>query len=136
MVTAELTVLIDGKPAGQLLPARWVYHKRPDEPATQVAILRGLVEDLYVTMGKHDVDQGTAALNLVSNPLVDWMWLGFLPHGRSHDSRAPARRRWAERRAARALFVQVAQPSRFWVAAAALVFGSWSRGCPGARRWR
>jgi cytochrome c-type biogenesis protein CcmF len=78
MVTAELTVLIDGKPAGQLLPARWVYHKRPDEPATQVAILRGLVEDLYVTMGKHDVDQGTAALKLVSNPLVDWMWLGFL----------------------------------------------------------
>ena len=78
MVTAELIVLLDGKPAGQLLPARWVYHKRPDEPATQVAILRGLVEDLYVTMGKHDVDEGTAALKLVSNPLVDWMWLGFL----------------------------------------------------------
>jgi hypothetical protein len=55
-----------------------VYHKRPDEPATQVAILRGLVEDLYVTMGKHDLDEGTAALKLVSNPLVDWMWLGFL----------------------------------------------------------
>jgi Cytochrome c biogenesis factor len=78
MVTAELTVLFDGKPAGQLQPARWVYHKRPDEPATQVAILRGLAEDLYITMGKHDLDQGTAALKLVSNPLVDWMWLGFL----------------------------------------------------------
>jgi len=78
MVTAELAVLLDGKPAGQLLPARWVYDKRPDEPATQVAILRGLVEDLYVTMGKHDLDEGTAALKLVSNPLVDWMWLGFL----------------------------------------------------------
>ena len=78
MVTAELTVLLDGKPAGQLQPARWVYHKRPDEPATQVAILRGLVEDLYITMGKHDLNEGTAALKLVSNPLVDWMWLGFL----------------------------------------------------------
>jgi cytochrome c-type biogenesis protein CcmF len=78
MVTAELTVLLDGKPAGQLQPARWVYHKRPDEPATQVAIMRGLVEDLYITMGKHDLAQGTAALKLVSNPLVDWMWLGFL----------------------------------------------------------
>ncbi|MGO9289714.1 MAG: hypothetical protein ACLQIJ_13305, partial [Polyangia bacterium] len=33
---------------------------------------------LYVTMGKHDLDEGTAALKLVSNPLVDWMWLGFL----------------------------------------------------------
>jgi cytochrome c-type biogenesis protein CcmF len=78
MVTAELTVLLDDKPAGQLLPARWYYEKRPDEPATEVAILRGLAEDLYVTMGKHDVDGGTAALKLVSNPLVDWMWLGFL----------------------------------------------------------
>ncbi len=78
MVTAELAVLLDGKPAGQLQPARWVYHKRPDEPATQVAILRGLVEDLYITMGKHDLNAGTAALKLVSNPLVDWMWLGFL----------------------------------------------------------
>jgi cytochrome c-type biogenesis protein CcmF len=78
MVTAELTVLLDGKPAGQLFPARWVYDKRPEEPATQVAILRGLAEDLYVTMGNHDLDGGTAALKLVSNPLVDWMWLGFL----------------------------------------------------------
>ena len=78
MVTAELTVLLDGKPAGQLAPARWVYDKRPEEPATQVAILRGLAEDLYVTMGKHDLEGGTAALKLVSNPLVDWMWLGFL----------------------------------------------------------
>jgi len=78
MVTAELTVMLDGKPAGQLFPARWYYSKRPDEPATEVAILRGLVEDLYVTMGKHDVDGGTAALKLVTNPLVDWMWLGFL----------------------------------------------------------
>ena len=78
MVTAELTVLLDGKPAGQLLPARWVYAKRPEEPTTQVAIMRGLDEDLYVTMGKHDLDGGTAALKLVVNPLVDWMWLGFL----------------------------------------------------------
>jgi hypothetical protein len=29
-------------------------------------------------MGRHDLDGGTAALKLVSNPLVDWMWLGFL----------------------------------------------------------
>jgi hypothetical protein len=40
--------------------------------------MRGLIEDLYITMGKHDVNEGTAALKLVSNPLVDWMWLGFL----------------------------------------------------------
>jgi cytochrome c-type biogenesis protein CcmF len=122
MVTAELTVLLDGKPAGQLLPARWVYDKRPEEPATQVAILRGLAEDLYVTMGNHDMDGGTAALKLVSNPLVDWMWLGFLlmatattlvllPDGRS--VRAVSRIRFSSSSVAITLLG----------AAAALVFG-------------
>ncbi len=131
-----MTVLLDGKPAGQLLPARWVYHKRPDEPATQVAILRGLGEDLYVTMGKHDVDEGTAALKLVSNPLVDWMWLGFLlmaaatllvllPDGRSVP--AVSRARFSLSSADH----HVSGRSRrlgLWL--------RWSRACPWARRWR
>jgi cytochrome c-type biogenesis protein CcmF len=78
MVTAELAVSIDGKPAGRLQPARLYYNKRPNEPATEVAILLGLIEDLYITMGNHDLSVGTAALKLVTNPLVNWMWLGFL----------------------------------------------------------
>jgi cytochrome c-type biogenesis protein CcmF len=122
MVTADLTIVADGKPAGQLFPARWYYEKRPDEPATAVAILRGLVEDLYITMGKHDVDGGTAALKLVTNPLVDWMWLGFLlmaaativvllPGGRSPSTGTRTRLSWAS----------VAVP--LLGAGAALVFG-------------
>ena len=88
-----------------MLPARWVYNKRPDEPATQVAILRGLVEDLYVTMGKHDVDGGTVALKLVSNPLVDWMWLGFLLMAAA-TILAPARRTIGPRCVTRPLFAE------------------------------
>jgi len=77
-IATELAVLVDGKPVGRLAPARSLYDKRPDEPASEVAILRGLGEDLYVTLGTYDMSQGTAALKLVTNPLVDWMWLGFL----------------------------------------------------------
>jgi cytochrome c-type biogenesis protein CcmF len=77
-VIAELEILIDGKLVGRLQPARLVYNKRPQEPATAVAIQRGFFEDLYITMGKHDLAEGSAALKLVINPLVDWMWLGYL----------------------------------------------------------
>jgi hypothetical protein len=77
-VIAELEILEGGKTTGRLQPARLVYNKRPEEPATAVAIQRGFFEDLYVTMGKHDLEEGMAALKLVINPLVDWMWLGYL----------------------------------------------------------
>ncbi len=78
MFTAELTVFQDGRPTGLLRPARWFYDKRPDEPTTEVAIQRGFIEDLYVTMGNQDLSEGSAGLKLVTNPLVDWMWLGFV----------------------------------------------------------
>jgi cytochrome c-type biogenesis protein CcmF len=77
-VIAELEVAEAGKATGRLQPARVVYNKRPEEPATVVAIQRGFLQDLYITMGKFDLDEGSAALKLVINPLVDWMWLGYL----------------------------------------------------------
>ncbi len=75
---AELEILEGGKRTGRLQPARMVYNKRPNEPATAVAIQRGFFEDLYITMGGHDLDEGTVALKLVINPLVSWMWLGYV----------------------------------------------------------
>jgi cytochrome c-type biogenesis protein CcmF len=78
MFTAELTVFENGQPTGLLRPARWFYDKRPNEPTTEVAIQRGFIEDLYVTMGNQDLTESSAGLKLVTNPLVDWMWLGFV----------------------------------------------------------
>ena len=63
---------------GRLQPGREFYEQRPNEPVSQVAIRRGLDEDLYITLGSYDEARRAVALKLVTNPLVDWLWLGFL----------------------------------------------------------
>jgi len=75
---AEISVSSGGKSLGRLTPGREFYDQRPNEPVSQVAIRRGIQEDLYITLGSYDEAQRTVALKLVRNPLVDWMWLGFL----------------------------------------------------------
>ena len=75
---ADIAVSANGKSLGRLLPGRELYHRRPNEPVSQVAIRRGLAEDLYLTLGSYDDASRSVALKLVINPMVDWMWLGFL----------------------------------------------------------
>ncbi len=75
---ADLSVSADGKSLGRLYPGREFYDQRPNEPVSQVAIRRGLAEDLYITLGSYDDSTRSVALKLVVNPMVDWMWLGFL----------------------------------------------------------
>ncbi|MBN2574112.1 MAG: heme lyase CcmF/NrfE family subunit [Deltaproteobacteria bacterium] len=75
---AEIAVSSGGRSLGRLRPGREYYERRPNEPVSQVAIRRGLAEDLYVTLGSYDEARRAVALKLVINPLVDWMWLGFL----------------------------------------------------------
>src|SRR6185295_3517657 len=50
MITADTTVLRDGKEIARMYPARWFYRKHEDEPTTEVAIRRGFAEDLYLVM--------------------------------------------------------------------------------------
>jgi len=76
--SADIAVSSGGKSLGHLRPGRDLYNQRPNEPLSQVAIRRGLVEDLYVTLGSYDEPRRFVSLKLVTNPLVDWMWLGFL----------------------------------------------------------
>ena len=75
---AEIAVSADGKSLGRLQPGREFYDQRPNEPVSQVAIRRSVGEDLYITLGSYDEARRAVALKLVINPLVDWMWLGFL----------------------------------------------------------
>ena len=37
-----------------------------------------LAEDLYITLGGVDFADGSATFKLVVNPLVDWVWFGFM----------------------------------------------------------
>ena len=76
--SADMVVSSHGKSLGRLNPGREFYDQRPNEPVSQVAIRRGVAEDLYITLGSYDEARRAVALKLVTNPLVDWMWLGFL----------------------------------------------------------
>jgi cytochrome c-type biogenesis protein CcmF len=78
MVTGEVTVLVGGKVIDHLRPAKWFFHKHESEPTSEVAIRRGPAEDLYVTLGNYDLAEGDVTLKLVVNPVVDWIWFGFM----------------------------------------------------------
>jgi cytochrome c-type biogenesis protein CcmF len=80
MTTAYISVLRDGKQIDTLYPARWVFHRHEDSPTTEVAIRRGFAEDLYLVLPATDPSMmaaQTATLQIVVNPLVNWIWLGF-----------------------------------------------------------
>ena len=77
MVTGFVTVFRDGKQIDTLYPARWFYRKHEKEPTTEVALRRSLAQDLYVVLGAYDLGKQTASLQIVINPLVDWIWFGF-----------------------------------------------------------
>ena len=78
MVTGEITASVDGKVIEHMRPARWFFHGHESEPTTEVAIRRSPAEDLYITLGNYDLADGTATLKLVVNPLVNWIWFGFM----------------------------------------------------------
>jgi len=77
MVTGYMTVFNDGKEVGKMYPARWFFRKHESEPTTEVAIRRSISEDLYIVMAAYQVEDQTAQLHLVVNPLVNWIWMGF-----------------------------------------------------------
>jgi cytochrome c-type biogenesis protein CcmH/NrfF len=79
MLTATLTVTVAGKPYATLHPAKWSYRHHEDEPPTsEVDIHKTLREDLYTVLNGVDNEKGIANLKVVINPLVNWIWLGFL----------------------------------------------------------
>ena len=77
MVTGHLFVSEDGRPLGTLRPARWFYRKHEEQPTTEVAIRRTFAEDLYVVMPAYELQDQSISLQIVINPLVNWIWAGF-----------------------------------------------------------
>jgi cytochrome c-type biogenesis protein CcmF len=76
MVTGHFTVLEGGREIAKMYPARWFFNKH-EEPTTEVAIRRKFHEDLYLNMPTFQVADQTANLEIVINPLVNWIWFGF-----------------------------------------------------------
>jgi cytochrome c-type biogenesis protein CcmF len=77
MVTGHLTVFRDGKVIDKAYPGKWLYRRHEQEPVSDVAIRRSLAEDLYIVMPGFELQDQSVTLQVVVNPLVDWIWVGF-----------------------------------------------------------
>ena len=77
MITGHVSVFADGEAIGTMTPARWFFARREDDPTTEVAIRRGLGEDLYIVLAGYDAATQSATYAVTVNPLVNWIWFGF-----------------------------------------------------------
>ncbi|HTY54106.1 MAG TPA: heme lyase CcmF/NrfE family subunit [Candidatus Binataceae bacterium] len=105
-VTARLTVSKDGREVASLEPAK-LFYKKPEQPATQVAIRSTPESDLYVVLAGIDDKSGMVTFDVFLTPLVFWLWAGGLtmatgtvlvmwPNAREREAiAASARRRTA-----------------------------------------
>jgi cytochrome c-type biogenesis protein CcmF len=76
---AALTVTKGGRPFAQMRPEKWAFHHHEDEPpTTEVDIDKSLKEDLYLVLNGYEAESGIANLKIVINPLVNWIWIGFM----------------------------------------------------------
>jgi cytochrome c-type biogenesis protein CcmF len=80
MTTATLEITRDGSPYVTMHPAKWAFRHHEDEPPTsEVDIKKTLAGDLYVVLNGYELEpQPLANIKVVINPLVNWIWLGFL----------------------------------------------------------
>ena len=60
-----------------MYPAKWYFRKHESQPTTEVAIRRSFSEDLYLVMPAFSLQEQSASMEIVVNPLVNWVWVGF-----------------------------------------------------------
>jgi cytochrome c-type biogenesis protein CcmF len=77
MITGHTTVFRDGEQIAQMFPAKWFFRKHEDEPTTEVAIRRSVSEDIYLVLAAFNLEEQSASMEIVVNPLVNWVWFGF-----------------------------------------------------------
>ena len=78
MVFADLEILRDGELVTRLTPAKFIYHKSPESPTTEVSMRRSLREDIYAVVGSVNPESKRATFKLHINPMVSWIWVGLL----------------------------------------------------------
>jgi cytochrome c-type biogenesis protein CcmF len=78
MLFADLQVRANGRVAGVVSPAKFVYRRMPERPTSEVGLLRSLRDDLYAVAGEIGTDTRRSTFRLYVNPLVSWIWIGLL----------------------------------------------------------
>ncbi len=76
--TAYLEVTgADGREVATMAPAK-LFYKRPEQPATIVAIRSTPLSDLYVVLAGIDESGSSVTFEVFLTPLVFWLWAGGL----------------------------------------------------------
>lgn len=76
VIGAPLAVFENGNPVGTLRPEK-AYYAAADQMTTEVAVRTTARDDLYVILAGWN-DDGSATLRVIINPLVVWLWIGFM----------------------------------------------------------
>jgi cytochrome c-type biogenesis protein CcmF len=74
-VSARLEVMKNGELLDSIEPAR-LFYKRPEQPATKVAIRSTPFSDLYVVLAGYDDKTAMATFDVFLTPMVFWLWAG------------------------------------------------------------
>jgi cytochrome c-type biogenesis protein CcmF len=77
-VVAYVSVFKGGTQIDTMYPSKASFRKHQNEPPrTDAAIRRTVPEDLYLVLASFDLGTQAISLNVVVNPLVNWVWMGF-----------------------------------------------------------
>ena len=76
-VTAKLSLWRNGEKLADMRPARWDFRKG-EQPTTEIDIHSRLDEDVYLCLTGFDLESRQAVLRIYINPLINWVWLGFV----------------------------------------------------------
>ena len=81
VVSARLTIFENGNRVGTLTPEK-DFYTNPDpnqsQTTTEVSVRSTPLEDLYIILAGYDSSAGTATLKIIINPLISWLWIGFM----------------------------------------------------------
>jgi cytochrome c-type biogenesis protein CcmF len=87
-MTAQVGIYLGGLEPGDRIatvyPGKWDFHKQDAQLISQVAIKPRFnpaelgVGDVYVVLTGYELDSGLANFRVYMNPMIDWVWCGFL----------------------------------------------------------
>ncbi len=75
VIYTDLLVERNGQPVEILTPEK-VFYPNWESPRTEIEILGGPIEDLYIVLAGWGEEGMEATLEVHVNPLMNWLWIG------------------------------------------------------------
>ncbi len=73
---AQVSVMENGQPVGELYPRRDYYYEA-QQPMTVIGLRSTLADDLYIVLVDwQPISSGGTTFKVYHNPLVNWLWIG------------------------------------------------------------